>query len=404
MKRKAAADIAIFGGGIAGLWLLNRLRQSGFSVILFESHALGGGQTHKSQGIIHGGMKYALQGVLTKEAHDMSALPQLWKACLAGHGEIDLSHVSVLSSQQYLWTPHKLTAKIAGFLANTTLNSKVSPVAKEHYPSVFQHPIFKGEVFALDEIVLDVPSLTRELVKSNQDAIFKIDPFSSHAFQLNEAGEMQTMTVSLCGEIVEISAQQFIFTAGSGNELLIKQLNRKDIAMQRRPLHMVMVKVPFEHALYAHCMGFGPRPRVTITTHYTHDGHVIWYLGGQLAEEGVTKDSATQIKAARRELASLFSWLDFQKAEFSSFLIDRAEPFQKNGLKPESFFIQTVNNIMIAWPTKLALAPKLSADILSILQDKNRVPHLFDVRDLRAWPIPPLAMPIWEEAFCKSVA
>jgi len=47
--------------------------------LLFESSALGGGQTHKSQGIIHGGMKYALQGVLTKEASGMIDMPHLWK-------------------------------------------------------------------------------------------------------------------------------------------------------------------------------------------------------------------------------------------------------------------------------------------------------------------------------------
>src|SRR5665213_2066743 len=57
MQKSATADIAIFGGGIAGLWLLNRLRTAGYSALLFESGALGGGQTNKAQGIIHGGMK-----------------------------------------------------------------------------------------------------------------------------------------------------------------------------------------------------------------------------------------------------------------------------------------------------------------------------------------------------------
>src|ERR1700722_11775312 len=100
MKKTAAADIVIFGGGIAGLWLLWRLRQAGFSAILFESGALGGGETCKSQGIIHGGMKYALQGVVTQEARAMMDVPDHWRQCLAGEGEIDLSAVPVLSEQQ----------------------------------------------------------------------------------------------------------------------------------------------------------------------------------------------------------------------------------------------------------------------------------------------------------------
>ena len=82
--KQAAADIVIFGGGIAGLWLLHRLRQSGFSAILFESGTLGGGQTYKAQGIIHGGMKYALQGKYTNEAHVLADMPAVWKACLEG--------------------------------------------------------------------------------------------------------------------------------------------------------------------------------------------------------------------------------------------------------------------------------------------------------------------------------
>ena len=56
-------DIAIIGGGIAGLWMLSRLRKRGYSALLIESEALGSGQTICSQGIIHGGVKYSLQGL-----------------------------------------------------------------------------------------------------------------------------------------------------------------------------------------------------------------------------------------------------------------------------------------------------------------------------------------------------
>ena len=55
-------DTVIAGGGIAGLWLLNVLRSKGYSAVLLEAGSLGGAQTLSSQGIIHGGMKYALGG------------------------------------------------------------------------------------------------------------------------------------------------------------------------------------------------------------------------------------------------------------------------------------------------------------------------------------------------------
>ena len=60
MPQALSTDILIVGGGIAGLWLNARLRRAGYATVLVESASLGGGQSVKSQGIIHGGAKYAL--------------------------------------------------------------------------------------------------------------------------------------------------------------------------------------------------------------------------------------------------------------------------------------------------------------------------------------------------------
>lgn len=404
MNSVAAADVVIFGGGVAGLWLLNCLRKTGLSAILFESNALGGGQTNKSQGIIHGGMKYALQGVLTNEAQGMFALPDYWRDCLAGIGDIDLAQVPVLSSQQYLFAPSKFTAKITGFLASSTLESKVNALSRTDYPGVFNHPSFKGEVYALNEMVIDVPSLIRELVKENQDAVYKIEPLSENELRFDADGKLICATVYLNGKAIDVSAQQFVFTAGAGNDVLIRRLPTDEVAMQRRPLHMVLVKTPFNYPLYAHCLGMSKRPRMTITTHYTHDGSPVWYLGGAIAENGIDLPSAQQIQATRKELRALFPWLDFTNAEFATLMVDRAEPKQQGGLKPASYYIKTIQNMVIAWPTKLALAPPLANDIMQHFKTQQITRQFLDVRELRAWPMPPLATPVWEEAFCKSVA
>lgn len=403
MKKIAAADIVIFGGGVAGLWLLNRLRKSGLSVILFDSGPLGGGQTHKAQGIIHGGLKYALQGVLTKDASAMAGIPTIWRQCLQGKGEIDLSGVPVLSGQHYLWAPNKFTSKLTGFFASSALTSKVEVLSKQNYPAIFQNAAFKGEVYSLDEIVIDVSMLIRELVKENQDAVYKIEPLCDEELKFDDTGKLCSATVYLAGSAIEVEAQQFIFTAGTGNEVIIKKLKNREIAMQRRPLHMVLAKIPFDYTLYAHCLGLGPRPRVTITTHHAQDGSTIWYLGGQLAEDGIKRSSAEQIKAARDELSALFPWLDFQSTEFATFIVDRAEPKQKGMLKPETSYTKVIENMLVAWPTKLALAPKLAEEIMQYLQKIQITPQLFDTRELRIWPMPPIATPIWEEAFCKNV-
>ena len=64
MSTTLDTDICIIGGGVAGLWLNARLRKAGYHTVLIERGALGGGQSVKSQGIIHGGIKYALGGKL----------------------------------------------------------------------------------------------------------------------------------------------------------------------------------------------------------------------------------------------------------------------------------------------------------------------------------------------------
>lgn len=138
MKKVARADVVIFGGGVAGLWLLDQIRKTGLSAILFESGYLGGGQTHKAQGILHGGAKYSLQGVMTSDAQAVNSMPEIWSACLAGRGETDLSGVSILSRQHFLWSPNKLTAKLTGFLAGAALSSKVSSVPRDQLPEIFK--------------------------------------------------------------------------------------------------------------------------------------------------------------------------------------------------------------------------------------------------------------------------
>lgn len=401
MQKAVETDIAIIGGGIAGLWLLNRLRQLGFATILLESGCLGGGQTHKSQGIIHGGTKYALQGSMTPAAQAISDMPTVWQSCLKGEGDIDLSQVPVLSRHQYLFSTNKIAGKLTGFLASMTLNGKVEPLKSEAYPEVFQHPQFKGLVYALNEMTIDVQILIRELVKPNQDVIFKIDPLQEDQLQLNEHGGLAPLTIhSALGDSVQIKAKKYIFVAGAGNELLLKKFGEKGLATQRRPLHMVVVKTDFSYPVYAHCLGMGATPRITITTHQARDGKTVWYLGGQIAEEGVKRDEAEQTRIAKKELQELFPWLDFSTALFASFFIDRAEPEQPGGKRPDGSYIKEIENTIIAWPTKLALAPKLAEEIIARLMCCDAKQGTFDTRALRAFPMPALAKPVWDELLC----
>lgn len=398
MNKVVQTDIAIVGGGIAGLWLLNRLRQTGFSVILLESGSLGGGQTHKAQGIIHGGTKYALHGQVTAAAQAIANMPSIWKDCLQGRGEIDLTHVPILSNQQYLWTTGSLTSKVAGYIAGLALKSETKSLAKNNFPAIFQHPQFNGQVYSLEETVIDVYALLRELMMPNQDIIFKVDPMEESQIELDDHDRLVSMEIHAAPmQTVRVEAQRYIFTAGGGNELILKKLHQHKQAAQRRPLHMVLVKHQYDFPLYAHCLGLGTTPRLTITTHKAHDGKTIWYLGGQIAEEGIKLSAEEQTQVAKKELKELFPWLDFSNAEFASFYVDRAENSQPNGSRPDSCFFKEIENMIVAWPTKLAFAPFLADEIVKCINKSNIEPGIADLRELRAWPIPAVAKPIWDK-------
>ncbi len=398
MNKTVETEIAIIGGGVAGLWLLDRLRQQGFSAMLLESATLGGEQTHKAQGIIHGGMKYALQGVMTSAAKMIFDMPKIWHSCLQGEGVIDLRDVPVLSAHQYLWTTGAITSKLAGFFASISLKGDVKSLKNNEFPAIFQNPQFRGQVYSLDEMVIDVHALIRELARPHQDVIFKIDPIQENQLQVDEHNRLVSFEIHAAPmQPLYLKAKKYIFAAGAGNEVLLKKLTNHAVGMQLRPLHMVIAKHDFPYEVFAHCVGLGATPRMTITTHRAADGKYVWYIGGQIAEEGIKRDATDQIAAARRELQELFPWLDFASVEFATFMVNRAEVAQPDGKRPDSCYIEDIENYMIVWPTKLALAPLLAEQVVQRLHAEQVKSDKSDIREMRAWPMPAFARPMWDQ-------
>lgn len=387
----ARVDIAIFGGGIAGLWALARLRQVGFSAVLFESNALGGVQSMASQGIIHGGAKYALSGNLTESARAIAEMPAIWKSCLRGEGELDLSAVKILSEHQYLWSTTSLVSRMAGFFAGKMMRSRMAQVAEGDRPKLFQHPDFHGTLYRLEEQVLDVSSLVRALS----------DQFGDHCYQLEDGqfrfdrGEDGSHLISVPDHDLNIEAKSLILAAGKGNTDLLRKLGRDRPAMQLRPLHMAITKGDLPD-IHAHCLGSGSTPRITITSASMADGGRVWYLGGQIAESGVDCSPDELIDIAKRELAELLPWVDLTNTEWSTLRVDRAEPKTAGGMRPESCFLASDDGVLTVWPTKLAFAPRLAQEIVTSLEKDGVAPQQADMQGLDRLPKPDLAVPPWE--------
>jgi glycerol-3-phosphate dehydrogenase len=388
MTQAISTDVLIVGGGIAGLWLLARLRQQGFAAVLVENSSLGGGQSVKSQGIIHGGAKYALHGALTGASEAIADMPRRWRAALSGAGELDLRGVRVLSEAHYLWSPGTLAGNLSSFFASKAVRGRVDQVKGEQLPPALQHAKFKGKVYRLAELVLDVPSLIARLAELAGDSLL-----AGETIQPLYDGEQ------LCGLNIdgrEILAQRIVLSAGAGNAELLQSLNISQPAQQLRPLHMVLAKGPALKPLYAHCLGGGPKPRVTVTTHPAADGQWVWYLGGDLAEaEGVARDEAAQIKAAQAEMADLLPWLDQSATQWQTLRVNRAEPAQSGLLRPDNAFLTEQGRLLVGWPTKLALSPDFADRVLAALTRDHISPG--EHPPLPALPRPPLARAPWDE-------
>jgi hypothetical protein len=395
---EARTDVVIFGGGVAGLWLLNRLRATGYSAILLEADRLGAGQTIAAQGIIHGGLKYALDLTLGEAARAIADMPAVWRRCLAGTGEIDLRAVKVSADHCHFWLPTGLLAQATGFFASKTVKSKAEKLDPVNWPAALIGQPGVGAVYALDEPVLDLPSLLATLAAPHTDRIRHIDWPGGVEFDFDADERLCAVRLRRRDNCpIRLAARSFVFTAGGGNEAAIAKLRTAGIATQRRPLRMAMLK-GMRHHLFAHCFDVSDKPRVTITSHIASDGSIVWYVGGELAESGATILPEKLIASARHELSVLLPNLDLSQVKVAAFVIDRAEPHQRFGRRPDRPVVVAKGAALIAWPTKLAFAPALAAEIIRHLGRERTIPGEDDLAAFADWPHPGFAVPPWETA------
>ena len=381
-------DIAIIGGGIAGLWIARALKTRGFSVVLFSNSPLGEGQTLAAQGVIHGGAKYALAGSVTDASEQLAAMPRRWRDAFCGGGDVDLQNAAVLSDSQILWSMPGVTSQIASFFGSKLMRGRVDPLPREEWPGALQSEQYKGRVFRIDEPVVDPVSAVRELGESLGGVCYSAD-----CELIGENGKLDRIVA----QGMEIKAARYVLAAGAGNAALLKMLGMESPAMQLRPLHQIIVRgdetLP---DFFSVCVGKGAKPPLVTTTHRDSRGKKLWWIGGDIAEaKGVARNSSQQIRAGKKLLIQLLPWIDWEKYEFSTARVDRAEPKPESGARPPGAYCERIGNLLVAWPTKLALAPDLADQVLEKAGIENPN-HQASSQPTLSLPQPAIGRPPWD--------
>ena len=128
----------------------------------------------------------------------------------------------------------------------------------------------------------------------------------------------------------------------------------------------------------------------------TQQGDTVWYIGGNIAEEGVAKSQENLITEAKQLLNNILPWFELPALDWATHAVNRAEPKQSNLTRPDHAFIDSQQNLHICWPTKLALAPDLADQVLKAINVDAIEKRSYDNPD---FPHPEIAKPLWDRVF-----
>jgi hypothetical protein len=350
--------------------------------------------------MIHGGMKYTLNGALTGASEAISEMPSYWQKCIDGKGDVDLKGVKKLSDHFYMWSSRSVVSKMTTFLASKAIRGRINKVNRDALPNIFKNDQFKGSVYKLLDMVLDVPDVIKKLAQNYSSRIFMIN-WEKTSWQ-KDSKEKAFLHFNENKKKYALYAGQFILAAGEGNESILSIMGENAPIMQRRPLHMLMVKHGYPHSFYGHCLGAETTPRLTISSHPCQDNKQVWYLGGSIAEKGVGLSAETIITKAKKELFALMPWVNLKDAEWAALPIERAEPKQRNFNRPDKAFAGVTrkhSNVIVAWPTKLTLCPNLADEVISLLNKRNIRKLTTKLPELSFLSKPDISITPWQKEF-----
>ncbi len=380
-------DALIIGGGMAGLFAMHALRQAGHSVCLVERGALGDGQSVCAQGIVHGGVKYSLGGLVSGSARAIERMPERWLAMADLGAGFDLTAAPPLARHMWLWRSEGVAGAFAMVGAKLSLRARPETVHASERPPLLRD--VRGDVLRLPEPVFDPVATLGALLA----------PMVPWAVR-GEARAATGGTVHVWGDgrSVAFRPRCVVLAAGAGNAALRGEFGLANGLMQLRPLHQAMVRGPLPD-FHGHCVD-GLATRVTVTSASLGGGERVWHIGGKLAEEGVSRDPRAQRAHALAEMRAVLPSVDFGACMWSTYTVNRAEREQPKGNRPEDVCVERADvdgtALLTVWPTKMALAPAAADMVHGSAGPALHAPASADIAvALSGWERPAVARAPW---------
>ncbi len=418
-------DAVIFGGGAAGLWLLDMLSRDGHHVVLLESRSLGAGGTVGSQAILHARPMSTGSDLVRRAGRPLRELPDRWRDALLGRIAPNLTRTRLRAECCYLWRAESSGPRAAGPLrrvrgvsathldpefgdvgggaarsadfphtSSLTTRGDAESLAENERPVALSE--VAGPVSRLPEQVICPASFLLDLAGQYRDRLLKIDAEQGLRFRLNSPGEVEAIQLRSPsdGRTLELRPRQVIFTAGNDNARLRALVGLSVEVAPSHPWHMVLARGNLPE-LNGHCVA-GAETFVTVTSDIDDGGRTVWQIGGQPAEHGFEWEPHVQTQRVRAELARILPKLDLRQIEWSTYHLDCAAEEQSHHSRREPVQVFCAGNVTTGCPTKLVLAPILAEEIAG----RASSPYIttpFDSSPLADWPRPETAALPWNE-------
>ncbi|MBU1907807.1 FAD-dependent oxidoreductase [Patescibacteria group bacterium] len=377
-------DVLVIGGGSAGLWLLDELRRKGHSAVLVESDSLGKGQTIASQGILHGGMKHALVARPGTFVKALGSMTRVWRECLSGDREPDLSSVSRRSDSCYFWRTSSFASFVGSFGARFGIRSEIKKVAYTSLPDVLRGA--SGDVYQIDEQVIDPSSLVSALFERNRPFVIRAD-----VARVELSSRNTVIAVHLSGSngyIKTLKSEFVVLTAGEGNAALRKICGLPEKAMLLLPLQILVLRGDLPD-LNGVCLE-GTQAKAVITTHRLSNNDAVW----QFASERIDPEASERFaQLALGEIAAALPGFNFPKFSVSVYTAKRAECATESGGRCADVAVFKEGNVVTAWPTKLVLVPRMVERVMGYLPFLSS--HTGIEREIAEFPRPEIAPFPW---------